>query len=196
MSIQHDLYGELLTAKEVCSFTGFTMNQLRNWRVPARRELAPFGFVSIGSTPYYRKVVVQDYLDENGVQQGVYVMSDRDKKFPVAVAEAISLDENLARTTLAKLTSATVDSWINGKLNTAGLTWVAEWKRAWATMEQALNLAPSFILPQNRWEHPEFWNLAVHSARYLINEEQDLGLTVEKILDLGTSTAPVKETKF
>jgi len=172
------------------------MNQLRNWRVPARRELAPFGFVSIGSTPYYRKVVVQDYLDENGVQQGVYVMSDRDKKFPVAVAEAISLDENLARTTLAKLTSANVDSWINGKLNTAGLTWVAEWKRAWVTIEQALNLAPSFILPQNRWEHPEFWNLAVHSARYLINEEQDLGLTVEKILDLGTSTAPVKETKF
>lgn len=196
MSIQHDLYGELLTAKEVCSFTGFTMNQLRNWRVPARRELAPFGFVSIGSTPYYRKVVVQDYLDENGVQQGVYVMSDRDKKFPVAVAEAISLDENLARTTLAKLTSANVDSWINGKLNTAGLAWVKVWQGAWAEVEQALGLTPNFILPQNRWDNPEFWAIATHTARKLINDEQNLGFDLDRIISISTDSAPVKETKF
>jgi hypothetical protein len=196
MSTLHAIYGELLTAKEVCDFTGFTMNQLRNWRIPARRSLAPFGFVSIGATPFYRKVVIQDYLDEQGPQQGVYVMSDRDKKFPIAVAESLSLDESMARNALGKLTAATVDSWINGKLNSAGLAWVTEWKRAWAAIETALGLEPNFTLPQNRWDNPEWWNVAVHAARYLINEEQALGLPVEKVLAIGGSHAPVKELKF
>lgn len=196
MSTLHAIYGELLTAKEVCDFTGFTMNQLRNWRIPARRSLAPFGFVSIGATPYYRKVVIQDYLDEQGPQQGVYVMSERDKKFPIAVAESLSLDENIAKTTLGKLTSANVDSWINGKLNTAGLAWVKVWQTAWAEVEQALGLTPNFILPQNRWDNPEFWAIATHTARKLINDEQNLGFDLDRIISISTESAPVKETKF
>lgn len=79
----HPTYGELLTAKEVCALTGFTMNQLRNWRTEHRRHLGPFGFLSIGGTSYYRKVVVEAWLQENGPQYAVYHPTEFDKKFPL-----------------------------------------------------------------------------------------------------------------
>lgn len=77
------VYGELLSSREVSLSTGFTMNQLRNWRLVSRHELAPFGHVRIGGTSYYRKVVVQDWIAEHGNQRGVYVQTERDKKFPI-----------------------------------------------------------------------------------------------------------------
>ena len=77
------VYGELLSSREVSLSTGFTMNQLRNWRLPNRHDLAPFGSIQIGGTSYYREVVVQDWIDEHGNQQGVYVQTARDKKFPI-----------------------------------------------------------------------------------------------------------------
>lgn len=196
MPTNHELYGELLTAKEVCEVTSFTMNQLRNWRVPARRELAPFGFIAIGGSPFYRKIVVQAWLDENGAQQGIYYPSEFDKRFPVGEAQALSVADSIALSTLNRLTSANVDSWINGKLSSAGLAWVKVWQGAWADVEKALGLEPNFILPQNRWDNPSFWSLAVHTARKLINEEQNLGMSLEKILAIGSATAPVKESKF
>lgn len=81
---EHPIYGEILTAKEVSEITGFTMNQLRNWRIPARRNLAPFGFMSIGASPYYRKVVVEGWLEIHGGQKAEYFPTEFDKNYPVA----------------------------------------------------------------------------------------------------------------
>jgi hypothetical protein len=192
----NELYGDLLTAKEVCEYTGFTMNQLRNWRIPARQDLAPFGYVSIGATPYYRKIVVQDYLDECGPQIGIYVMSERDKKFPIRELQVKSLEENMGNAKLKKITSATVHSWVDTTFESKGQPWAIVWQSAWATIEQALGLEPKFILHWKRWDHPEFWNIAVHAARYIINEEQELGFDLPAILALGDSVAPEKEVKF
>lgn len=79
----HPKFGELLTAKEVSDLTGFTMNQLRNWRIPARRQLAPFGYLSIGATPLYRKVVVEAWLEQSGPQQVQYYPGELDERFPI-----------------------------------------------------------------------------------------------------------------
>lgn len=196
MSTHHELYGELLTAKETCELTGFTMNQLRNWRIPARRSLAPIGYVAIGATPYYRLKTVQAYLEKHGAQQGAYYPSELDNLFPIGETVALSAKENIGITTLKKVTSANVDSWINEHLNSHGLAWAKTWQGAWAEVEKALDLEPNFVLPQNRWSAPNFWSLAVHTARKLINEEQNLGFDLGRILELGESTAPTKEVKF
>jgi hypothetical protein len=77
------VFGELLTSKETSELTGFTLNQLRNWRMPARRQLAPFGFLSIGNTPFYRKVVVESWVQEFGPQRPQYFPTGADLNFPL-----------------------------------------------------------------------------------------------------------------
>lgn len=74
-------YGELLTAREVSELSGFTMNQMRNWRLPSRLDRAPFGFLSIGKAPYYSKVVVDSWLDIHGGQTPTYHASAFDRDF-------------------------------------------------------------------------------------------------------------------
>jgi len=197
MSIQHELYGEILTAKEVTQATGFTMNQLRNWRVPARRELAPFGFISIGATPYYRKVVIQDYLDEHGVQQDVYVMSERDKKFPIAESQVKSLEQTLSHQTLSKITTETVNDWLNTLIDTRGLSASKVWMETFKEVEDALGLPRSVSGNGLRWENPTFWLPAVHTARLMTARDQELAISTEEVLALPVGdNPPTKETRF
>jgi hypothetical protein len=80
----HATYGELLNSKQVSELTGFTMNQLRNWRSPSRRNLAPFGYLSIGGTCFYRKLVVEAWVAESGPQVVEYHPTSFDERFPLS----------------------------------------------------------------------------------------------------------------
>lgn len=84
MTTYDPLYGELFSAKEVVNLTGLTQNQLRNWRLPARQDKAPFGFVMIGLSPHYRKVVVEAWLERNGGANRKYVPVGLDHEFPIS----------------------------------------------------------------------------------------------------------------
>ena len=193
-------FGEMIGIAEVELLTGITKAQLRNWRKPEHHHLAKFDiYEGVGNAVWYRKMDIEAYLAEHGSlvgQSGLKRVSMPnaisapliDVKFFGADRDALQL--------LSKLTSANVDSWINGKLNSAGLIWVKTWQKAWAEVEQALGLEPNFILPQNRWDNPEFWAIAVHTARKLINDEQDLGFDLDRIISISTESAPIKETKF
>jgi hypothetical protein len=107
MGLFDPTYGELLTAKEVCDSTGFTMNQLRNWRVPTRLDKAPFGFVSIGITPYYRKASVQLWLDENLSTNVRYTPAGVDARVPLGVASEGDYEKRKALGEIAQITSET-----------------------------------------------------------------------------------------
>lgn len=196
MPIQNAIYGELLTSKEVCEVTGFTMNQLRNWRSPNRRDLAPFGFVSIGVSPYYRKVVVQDYLDEQGPQQGVYVMSERDKKFPVAIGETISIERNNAIAVLSKITTENVYAWLENEISKHGIKFTdASWKPIWKQFDEIDGEQP-YITYVQRWDAPAWFKRAVLVARGYLAKQQGLEITLEDIgtLDVG-NIPPLNEKK-
>jgi hypothetical protein len=86
--------------------TGFTMNQLRNWRIPARRERAPFGFLQVGASPYYRKVVVDAWAEKNGANNVVYHATGLDAEFPVERALEEDLNRRKQLTQLASITTA------------------------------------------------------------------------------------------
>ena len=71
MTEYHPLYGELLTSRHTSDLTGYTMNQLRNFR--QRPETAPFGFVRQGGTSWYRKDDIEAWLEQNGAIAYEYV---------------------------------------------------------------------------------------------------------------------------
>lgn len=189
MPIQNTIYGELLTSKEVCEVTGFTMNQLRNWRSPSRRDLAPFGFVSIGVSPYYRKVVVQDYLDEQGPQQGVYVMTDRDKKFPVAVGEQISIEHNTAVNTVSRITTENVYNWLEGQIDKQGIKFTDTWKELWAQFD-AVDGELAYITYHQRYDNLAWFKRAVMTARAYLSESQGFDLSLEDIKAIPVGAVP------
>lgn len=105
MSIYDQTYGELLTAKETCAATGFTMNQLRNWRLPSRLDKAPFGYVSVGTSPYYRKASVQLWLDQNAGTNIKYVPAGTDKDVPLGIATEHDFDKREHLAMLATITT-------------------------------------------------------------------------------------------
>jgi len=197
MSIQHDKFGELLTAKETCEITGFTMNQLRNWRVPARRSLAPIGYVAIGATPYYRKVVVQAWLDENGQQQGVYFPSELDKRFPVAIGEALSVEQNLNNAILSKISTETVNDWLNQLVDVRGIGINKEWKETYTEVQNALGLPNVAVSSMLKHTNPHFWDVAVHSARLFTVRDKGMDVSLDDLLAMSVGdTPPAREVKF
>lgn len=71
MTDYHPIYGELLSSRQASDLTGYTMNQLRNFR--QRPDSAPFGFIRQGGTSWYRKDDIQAWLDQNGEVSYEYV---------------------------------------------------------------------------------------------------------------------------
>ena len=62
-------YGYLMTSKEVAEITGFTLNQLRNFR---QRGNSPIHFLSDGNTSWYRKEDVIRYVENHGTKKLEY----------------------------------------------------------------------------------------------------------------------------
>lgn len=71
MTDYHPIYGELLSSRQTSDLTGYTMNQLRNFR--QRPESAPFGFVRQGGTSWYRKDDIEAWLESNGEVEYEYI---------------------------------------------------------------------------------------------------------------------------
>ena len=100
------LYGELLSAREVSELTGLTIVQLRNWRIPSRRDKAPFGFIQIGLAPYYRKVVVDAWLERNGGSNIKFIPAGIDSEFPVDATLEADTERRKHLAQLATITTA------------------------------------------------------------------------------------------
>ena len=71
MATKHPRFGELLTSREVSDLTGYTMNQLRNFR--QRMESAPFGHVRQGGTSWYVKSEIMTWLEGQDEELSKYI---------------------------------------------------------------------------------------------------------------------------
>jgi hypothetical protein len=193
-------FGEMIGIAEVELLTGITKAQLRNWRKPEHHHLAKFDiYEGVGNAVWYRKMDIEAYLAEHGAlvgQSGLKRVSMPNSISAPLIDVKYVGEQRDAFQKLTKVTSANVHSWVDTTFETKGLAWADTWQKAWATIEQELGLEPKFVLHWQRWDHPEFWNVAVHTVRYLINEEQGLGFDLPGIIALGDSVAPEKEVKF
>lgn len=78
-------YGMLLTSKEVSDLTGFTINQLRNFR---QRGNSPIHFLSDGNTSWYRESDVIRYIETNGTKKMEYHVTGDYEAAPLTGAPA------------------------------------------------------------------------------------------------------------
>jgi hypothetical protein len=83
-----------------------TLNQLRNWRLPARHDKAPFGFVQIGAAPYYRKATIDLWLERNGGTNRRYVPLGLDAEIPVDDSLEQDTEKRKRLSQLASITTA------------------------------------------------------------------------------------------
>lgn len=183
MSTFHPVYGELLTAKEVIQLTGFTMNQLRNWRIPARRELAPFGFVSIGVSPHYRKVVVEAWLERNGGSNVSYSPAGLDAEFPIGEAAQLSVDQRLGLDVLSKITTENVYKWLGKELDKK-YSFIRTWEEYWALTGKP------YVKMDDRMTDLSWFEAAVQAKRLYVNELQGLGLSTAEVLAMPVGAVP------
>jgi hypothetical protein len=201
MSIYDPLYGELLSVAEVCDVTGLTPNQLRNWRLETRLHLAPFGYVQIGAKPYYRKVTVDAYLEENGGAKRVFKSAGLDVKFPV---DEVLAQDDARREALIELASInTANQWLKwtpffGRV--LPKTWVEDVNRLqpelfakWANTGQEI---ANYVPYGKRGDHPEQWFVGnVLAFRRMLAELRGWQVTDEEILAMPVGDVPpLKET--
>lgn len=200
MTIFDPVYGELFTSREVVNLTGLTMNQLRNWRLPARSDTAPFGYVSIGMSPHYRKVVIEAWLERNGGNNRKFVPLGIDAEFPIDEAFQMDTKQRNAQSALLHIQPENVLSVFERLLkqdNATVLRYANSYRRSliklempeWNPMERTIN-------SDTRFQEPIWFPAMVKAMRMAQNELAGLGFTEEEVLDLPIGEyPPLKETK-
>lgn len=202
MSIYDPLYGELLTVNEVVSVTGFTTNQLRNWRTENRLHLAPFGYVQIGVKPYYRKVVVDAFVEENGGAKRVFKSAGLDEKFPVD--EVLALDEGKRENLLELASITTANQWLKWT-PFFGRVMPKEWIDLVNRLQPELYAKYigaggaeffTYVPYGKRGEHPEQWYVGnVLAFRRMLADLRGWEVTDEEIFGMPVGDVPpLKET--
>lgn len=202
MAVFDPVYGELLTAKEVASATGLTMNQLRNWRMPHRLDKAPFGYVQIGVSPHYRKATVEKWLETNVDKNVRYVPAGLDLDIPINEAVSLDLDKQKHLSALADITTATM--WLRWYTRISeilradfGKKFRAEQKRLYSIVSgMPAEDVPTLVYGQ-RFDNLEvFYVSSVLALRKLWAEINEWSVSDRELIDLPIGDVPpAKEIK-
>lgn len=190
------IYGELLTSKEVASITGYTMNQLRNFR--QRTETSPLPFVRQGGTSWYRKDDIDLWLADNGAIEYEYIKTPSAKSAPLRNAS----EDHEHREHLTELSKIiTRNAW------TKWYTWFTDhsgWKdpygdtRKWqvelwklSTGEDLDELYPKSAFYKMRSEDPSrFWPSITFAMRKAVAEVRGYTASDEEILSAPVGEVP------
>jgi hypothetical protein len=199
LTTYHPKFGELYSPKEVADLTGFTANQLRNWR-QRQGETMPFGFIRQGGTSFYRKVVVDAWLEENDGGLAEYVMSDLDKRFPIERELATDRDkvENLKK--LSAITTANAYlKWYQWYCDSSGLDYnttatnTENWQKQFWSIHTATPLDQVSKPPtrKQRAEQPDYYWLSwCWAMRRAYADVYSLDVSDEEIMSLPSGEVP------
>lgn len=160
----------------------------------------PFGFIRQGGTSFYRKVVVDAWLEENDGGLAEYIMSDLDKKFPIERELATDRDkvENLKK--LQGITTANAYlKWYQWYCDSSGLTFseasnkVEQWQKELWALHTGLPLdqVGKFPTRKQRGEQPEhYWLGWCWAMRRAYADVYSLDVSNQEILDLPAGEVP------
>lgn len=174
------------------------MNQLRNWRMPTRKDKAPFGVVYIGTAPYYRKASVQLWLDRSGGSNVRYVPAGTDLEIPIAEAVVADVDKQKAMRLIAQITSENAyDPWY-GKFNqmnaelsmSEGKKHVEWWGKATGKPTEGVERIPPMMRYDSQHNSEVFFIGFTLAMRSVMNQIQNLGLTDEEIISIPVGDVP------
>lgn len=200
MATFDSVYGELLTAKEVANLTGLTMNQLRNWRMPQRHDKAPFGFVSIGLAPHYRRVVVEAWLERNGGTNRKFTPLGLDTEFPINATFEGDEKRRNAMNIIANISPENVLSVFErlSKQDRGTASRYANASKIRFIQEEMPDWEPwvNPITQDHRFQKPVWFTAMVKAMRLAQNEIAGLGFSEEEVLALPVGDVPpVREVK-
>ena len=201
---QYDaLYGELLTSREVSEITGFTINQLRNYRMPERQSKMPFGFLRIGGTTLYRKAVIEAWLEENGSITPEYFQADIDKKVPLNQILAIDPEKRKALDRLKGITTENAfDSMATWAIERSGLpngtAFIHDEGRRLLAIERGIEDWKSLPRPAitlKETDQEGFWKIWTYGVRRAFVVANQLDITDEEIMRIPIGDVPPLKTK-
>lgn len=197
------VYGELINSRKVSELTGFTMNQLRNFRLPERQDKSPFPFIRIGGTSLYRRSDIELWLQQNGGSvQTQYVV------FPHHITTPLNNDLSVQgkRNEFAQLGRITTET-----------AWTS--MATWAVEQSGMFNATQFIHDRGRqmlakergiedWktigtpnmdmkssDQDAFWKIWVYGVRAVMVKVNQFDLTDEDIMSVPVGDVPPLKTK-
>lgn len=164
-------------------------------------HLAPFGYVQIGVKPFYRKVVVDDFVAENGGSQSIYRPTGRDEKFPISEVLQVDDDKRKALMELSSITTA--NQWLKwtpffGRV--APKTWVGDVNRLqpelfakWSKSSQEI---ANYVPYGKRGEFAEQWFVGnVLAFRRMLCDLREWDISDDELFALPVGDVPpLKET--
>lgn len=168
--------------------------------MPARLDKAPFGFVSIGVSPYYRKASVQKWLDDNTGTNVKYTPAGTDHDIPI---ETTYLGDAKRATALRLLGSITPENVlaVRERLIAQNRELVYDFmtKRTKQFIVEEIgeyDPAERVITSNTRFAEPVWFTASVKAMRLAQNELSGLGFTEQEVLALPVGDVPpLKETK-
>jgi len=201
---QYDsLYGELLTSREVAEITGFTLNQLRNYRMPDRQSKMPFGFLRVGGTTLYRKAVIEAWLEENGSITPEYFQADIDKKVPLNQILAIDPEKRKALDRLKAITTEnSFDSMATWAIERSGIQngtgFIHDEGRRLLALERGIEDWKSIARPaitMKETDQEGFWKIWTYGVRRVFVVTNQLDVTDEELIRIPIGDVPPLKTK-
>lgn len=192
------LYGELLTSREVSEMTGLTMNQLRNYRLPERQAKMPFGFIRVGGTTYYRKAVIEAWLEKNGVVTPEYVQADIDKEIPL---NNVLAGDPAKRAILDKLKAINTENsfssmatWVIEKSGISnGTSLIHNEGRRLLAIERGIEdwqTLPRPAVTMKETDQEGFWKIWTYGVRKAYAQANQLDVTDEEIIKIPVGDVP------
>lgn len=197
------VYGELITSRQVAEMTGFTMNQLRNYRMPNRLEKAPFPFVRIGGTTLYRKADIELWLQDNeGTIRVEYVTAEGQKTAPLANTPEVQ-DKRLAFAQLGRITTAnSFDSMATWAIEQSGLDngtqIIHDEGRRLLALERGLSDWKTLPIPTIKLKATDleaFWKIWTYGVRKVMAMVNSFDVTDQDIISIPVGDVPPLKTK-
>ena len=197
------LYGELLNSREVSEMTGFTINQLRNYRIPERQSKMPFGFIKVGGSALYRKAVIEAWLAKNGVMTPEYIQADIDKEVPLNNVLAV---DNAKRDILNQLQSITTENSFTSMATWAiersgvdnGTKLIHDEGRRLLALERGLPEWKTIGIANPALQQTDmeaYWKIWTYGVRRVYVIANQLDITDEEIISIPVGAIPPLKTK-
>lgn len=178
------------------------MNQLRNWRMPERYDKMPFGFLRKAGACYYRKDVIDAWLEEHGSITAEYVPASFDKKIPLNDVLAHDPEKQKQLELLSKITTrnafTSMATWFieqSGYEN--GLRAVHDWGRELVALERGVSEWKTIGRPNNELKASDpdaFWKIWVYGVRKGYATVNNLELSDEEIMSVPVGDVPPLKT--
>jgi hypothetical protein len=195
MTEYHPIYGALLTSRQASDLTGFTMNQLRNFR--QRPETAPFGFVRQGGTSWYRKDDIEAWLEKNGAVAYEYIVPASGVSSPLRSTATDSTKREVL-SELAKITTKNAwgshGTWLTEQ---SGLqdahSKVNEWAEHFWRLHLEDNPDAGEFIPLNfsRIDNPsQYWQAITWAVRRATAYIRNWEVTDREIMDIPVGEVP------